>query len=282
MDALGEQTVTLTFGSEDPFELDSVLALKVYDSEELLGAHQETNVKVKAEAYEIELDVNTPARKARATEASEAPSGIDFGLVKAVEEAKKQIALANTGKHAVAHKFHARTQSTRELFHIEPSEGEIEPGAEATVDFHFNKDGKLRREATLVNNVDVSLSVSEPATGAKHEKIPIRTSIRAVFAKYALTPKRGLSFGPLTYNNTSDPRAFEISNTGEFPFAFNLFNYGESESRERDEGGQPRASAEDDGRYAPARQLRDVAPAGTVEPGEKATVEVTFTAENDP
>ena len=42
----------------------------------------------------------------------------------------------------MAYKFHARTQSTREkLFHIEPSEGEIEPGAEATVDFHFNKDG---------------------------------------------------------------------------------------------------------------------------------------------
>ena len=171
IEALGEQTVTLTFGSEDPFELDSALALKVYDAEELLGVHQETEVKVKAEAYKIELDVKYPGVEGAGDEASQAPSGIDFGLVKAVEEATKQIALANTGKYAVAYKFHVRTQSTRELFHIEPSEGEIEPGAEATVDFHFNKDRTLRREATLVNNVDVSLSVSEPATGAKHDKI---------------------------------------------------------------------------------------------------------------
>ena len=32
LDALGEQTVTLHVRFEDPFELDSVLALKVYDS----------------------------------------------------------------------------------------------------------------------------------------------------------------------------------------------------------------------------------------------------------
>ena len=70
-----------------------------------------------------------------------------------------------------------------------------------------------------------------------------------MFAKYALTPKRGLSFGPLTYNNTSDSRAFEISNTGEFPLAFNLFNYGESESREREREGNlappPKAAGRD-------------------------------------
>ena len=172
--------MTLTFGSEDPFELDSVLALKVYDLEEP-RAHQETEVKVKAEAYKIELDVKYPGAEGAGDEASEAPSGIDFGLVKAVEEATKQIALANTGKYAVAYKFHARTQSTRELFHIEPSEGEIEPGAEATVDFHFNKDGKLRREATLVNNVDVSLSVSNSATAPSTRRFPsARPSARGV------------------------------------------------------------------------------------------------------
>lgn len=44
--------------------------------------------------------------------------------------------------------------------------------------------------------------------------MPIRVSVRAVFSKYALTPARGINFGPLTYNTTSKPRSFEITNLG--------------------------------------------------------------------
>ena len=38
-------------------------------------------------------------------------------------------------------------------------------------------------------------------------------------------PVRGMNFGPLIYNTTSNPRMFEISNVGEFPFDVNLINY---------------------------------------------------------
>lgn len=55
--------------------------------------------------------------------------------------------------------------------------------------------------------------------------MPIRVSVRAVFSKYSLTPARGINFEPLTYNNTSKPRTFEITNLGEFPFDFKLFNF---------------------------------------------------------
>ena len=46
--------------------------------------------------------------------------------------------------------------------------------------------------------------------------MPIRVSLRAVFSKYAITPARGINFGPHTYNTSSKPRTFEITNMGAF------------------------------------------------------------------
>eukprot|EP00967_Tisochrysis_lutea_P025869 scaffold29860_cov17-Tisochrysis_lutea.AAC.1 len=58
------------------------------------------------------------------------------------------------------------------------------------------------------------MSTIEPLTSNKEESVPIRVSLRAVFSKYAITPARGINFGPHTYNTTSKPRTFEITNLG--------------------------------------------------------------------
>lgn len=89
----------------------------------------------------------------------------------------------------------------------------------------FNKPKTLKREVTLVNASDINLAIIEPLTTNKEESIPIRVSVRALFSKYAITPARGINFGPLTYNTSSKPRTFEITNLGEFPFNFKLFNF---------------------------------------------------------
>jgi len=51
-------------------------------------------------------------------------------------------------------------------------------------------------------------------TRVQEEMVPIRVSVRAVFSRYSITPARGINFGPLTYNTTSKPRSFEITNLG--------------------------------------------------------------------
>jgi len=51
---------------------------------------------------------------------------------------------------------------------------------------------------------------------AQEETVPIRVSLRAVFSKYAITPARGIHFGPHTYSTTSKPRVFDITNMGEW------------------------------------------------------------------
>ena len=98
---------------------------------------------------------------------------------------------ANTPSHfPLANK----SKSTKDLFAIEPAEGEIEPGAEVPIELHFNKaieveEGvpgkrKIKREVHLVNNGDLHLSVVD-SSGVRHDKIPVKVSIRTSYSKYA-------------------------------------------------------------------------------------------------
>jgi hypothetical protein len=56
------------------------------------------------------------------------------------------------------------------------------------------------------------------------DTVPIRVSVRAVFSRYAITPARGIIFGPATYGTSSKPRTFEICNAGDFAFDWSLAN----------------------------------------------------------
>lgn len=76
-----------------------------------------------------------------------------------------------------------------------------------------------------MGNSDVTLSIIEPLTTNKEDTIPVQISGRAVFSKYAVTPARGIHFGPVTYNTASKPKIIEITNLGQFDFNFKLFNH---------------------------------------------------------
>lgn len=89
---------------------------------------------------------------------------------------------------------------------------------------HWNKDKSLRQEVTLSGNTDIVLSLIEPTTDSKEQQVPIKLSARAQFSHYAITPARGLHFGPNTYNTLTKPRYFEVVNLGEFPFSLRVFD----------------------------------------------------------
>jgi len=143
---------------------------------------------------------------------------------------------------------------------------------------------KIKREVHLVNNGDLHLSVVD-SSGVRHDKIPVKVSIRTSYSKYALTPSRGVNFGPTMYNTESEPKTFEISNVGDFPFDFNLFDYGSRGGAdaeiEKDEDGNPVPPPKTEGGELALGAFVLKPPTGTVEPGEKAVVEVVFKAEDD-
>ena len=178
--------------------------------------------------------------------------------------------------------------ATKDLFAVEPAEGEIEPGAEVLIELHFNKaveveevpgKRKIKREVHLANNGDLHLSVVD-STGVRHDS-PVKASIRTSYAKYVLTPSRGVNFGPTMYNTV---RAWILRfNVGDFPFAITSSTTARVDRPTRsskDEDREPSAASKTEGMsWSSAFVLKP--PAGTIEPGEKATIEVVFKAEDD-
>ena len=52
----------------------------------------------------------------------------------------------------------------------------------------------------------------------------MQVNLRAAFSRYAITPARGISFGPVMYNTSSKPRSFDVTNMGDFPITLKVFN----------------------------------------------------------
>jgi hydrocephalus-inducing protein len=88
---------------------------------------------------------------------------------------------------------------------------------------------------------------------------PPQISARAVFSKYAVTPARGVHFGPVTYNTASKPKVIEITNLGTFEFRYRLFRHAD---------GPPPPPAPDvvkgKGAAAPAAKPKPGAPVGAL------------------
>ena len=104
--------------------------LQVTDVQGVQPTAQEVPIALKGEAYIIETQLRLPDAAATA---------LDFGLMKATEEATKTVTLVNGGKYPVAFKFQSRGGLIREMFTIVPDVGSIAPGAQQAVELQFNK-----------------------------------------------------------------------------------------------------------------------------------------------
>lgn len=94
----------------------------------------------------------------------------------------------------------------------------------SALQLHWNKDHQLRQETSFNGNTDIMLSLIDPSKAVREQQLPIKLSFRAQFSHYAITPARGMHFGPTTYNSLSKPRTFEVVNLGEFPFTLRVFD----------------------------------------------------------
>lgn len=288
-----EQEVKVTFSAEQEGTFEKEVVLEVTDGAEILPFTQKTKVPVKAEAYNISVDIAYP----------DGGSSVDFGVVKALEPANKSVTVTNKGKYEVGYAFSFRSRDLRELITVSPTSGNIQPGSSQTVEISFNKHGTVKREVTLKGNKDLELAITEPLTGAKEKRVNMRIDARSVFSKYIISPSRGLNFGPHVYNTSSSPRKVVISNHGEFAFDVALFKYGVEDAPEADEsrkatreggkqskdskkGGSSKQSSTRKGREKEKENALEIGnfklwpPAETVEPGSSMEVNVVFEAES--
>ncbi|EFJ42226.1 hypothetical protein VOLCADRAFT_67248 [Volvox carteri f. nagariensis] len=212
--ARSDIVVTVEFSAMEKRVCEAKLVLEVLDAQELQGVAHSIPLPIKGEAYKIEIDINFPQVNF---------PGVDYGTLRVVDDVAKSVAIKNTGKYAIAYNYTMKPGSALQgLLTITPSSGTIDPGKDAKIEMAWNKD---KNEVTLVGNSDVTLSIIEPLTTNREDTIPIQISARAVFSKYAVTPARGIHFGPVTYNTASKPKVVEITNLGQFEFRYRLFNY---------------------------------------------------------
>lgn len=210
-----------------------------------------------------------------------------FGL-QVQDEASRSFGLKNAGRYPITFDCSVAKARLKGLLALEPSSGQIAPGASQSITATFNGRRTLRRELRLVKDEALQIVVTEPATGQPESTVGVPVSVEAVFSKYSLRPHHGLDFGPQVYDTSSSPRKVELSNTGRFPFSFRLFDLSNPEGEGRPSSKDAsRKDAKKGGKTAPAVpgvQIGQfaVSPAsGLVEPGSSATIEVRLSRRRD-
>ena len=282
--AQSSATVTVAFKAEKKAQYSTELTLEIVDADELLGVQQQEILLVSAEAYEIEVEPRYPDDQ----------TGISFGTVKVQESVCKSFELLNNGKYEVGFSVSvSKNSAIKEIFTILPDNGTIEPGTSTTIEVHFNKNNKLRKEMQLVKNRDFQMSIIETLTGRREGRFPIMIDAEAVFSKYAVIPKE-IDFGPNTFNTQPDAQVLEITNSGSFEFKFRLFDYTAYGSAASAAASPVKAGAGGSDDVVKAETTRDsgkdvdeltlgnfsIRPAiGSIPPGSKQVVEVRFKPE---
>ncbi|WIA13448.1 hypothetical protein OEZ85_007028 [Tetradesmus obliquus] len=213
--ARSDVRVCVEFNALTKRELSELVTLEVLDVQEALGVNKSMPIAIRGEAHDIHVDIRFPQDNL---------AGVDFGPLRVVDDCVKQLVLKNTEKYEVQFEFAVRSEHVKQLVHISPESGVVPPNKEVPITLHWNKDLFLRQEVTLFGNTDILLCLIEPTTDSKEQQVPIKLSAHAQFSHYAITPARGLHFGPNTYNTLSKPRCFEVVNLGAFPFTMRVFD----------------------------------------------------------
>ena len=98
--------------------------MQVLDVAEVLEVIKSIPIAVRAEAYDIHIDMKFP---------QDSFAGVDFGALRVVDDSCKQIGLRNTEKYDVKYNFAITSDEVRQLVTITPDAGVVPPGKEVAV-----------------------------------------------------------------------------------------------------------------------------------------------------
>ncbi|KAG8143780.1 hypothetical protein E2320_000954, partial [Naja naja] len=210
-----EHCLLVSFKATKALNLKKAIRLEVSDAENILGIVQIENIQIVAEAYDVALDISFP----KGTN-----GGLEFGVVRVMDEAKQMLSMKNKGKYEIA--FSLVIESTEygksnlgQLFTIQPQKGNLSPNDRPTqvqIVFHSKKEVKIEDKPVLQCHV-IEPSLCEG--GETIATIPIRLSVLSLFSKYNIVPPSVINFGPIM-NGTRKTSSFTIENKGVLDFKF--------------------------------------------------------------
>ncbi|KAG7521590.1 hydrocephalus-inducing protein-like [Solea senegalensis] len=208
--------LTVHFGAKRPLHIKKLLRLEVCDEANILGIVNTENIKVSAEAYDINLAIS--------------PDGcLDFGTIKVFNESKMTLKMKNQGKYEIAYTFSVKRTNSNQpkldsMFTVSPQYGSLKPHEKATiVSIIFNPTA----EVSLKEQAVLPCQVIEPHIGSVGEIIAMlsfKVSAQAVFSRYKISPAHELNFGPLVYHGSKRSQSFIIVNNGLFEYSFAITN----------------------------------------------------------
>ncbi|KAM9301954.1 hydrocephalus-inducing protein homolog [Gastrophryne carolinensis] len=207
----------LHFRAAKATNVKKVVRLEVSDVENILGIVQLENIQVLAEAYDVAMEITFPKG---------ADGGLDFGIVKVMEEVKHSLSLKNKGKYEVGFSFSLEapppnTPDLSSIFSILPQKGTLGPSDRPTqVQIIF----QARTEVQITDRPILKCQIIEPSLGEGGEtiaSIPIRASVCSAFSKYRLTPASDINFGAMVLGSRK-MCSFTLENCGPLEMRYSI------------------------------------------------------------
>ncbi|XP_069510876.1 hydrocephalus-inducing protein homolog [Ambystoma mexicanum] len=212
-----EYGLMVHFKASKAVNVKKFIRLEVSDVENILGIVQIENIQILAEAYDVALDISFP----KGTD-----GGLDFGIVKVMDESKLGISLKNKGKYEIAFSF-SLEPAAADIFNLSsilsilPQKGTLGPNDRpAQVQIIFNS----KKEVEIADKPVLRCQVIEPNLSEGGEtiaSIPIKVSVRSVFTKYNIFPARDINFGAMVIGSRKS-RNFTLENHGEIEMKYTI------------------------------------------------------------
>ncbi|KAM5296381.1 hydrocephalus-inducing protein homolog isoform 1-T2 [Glossophaga mutica] len=213
-----EYSLQFHFQPSKPITIKKAIRLEVLDMDNLVGVVQIENILVLAESYDIALDITFPKG---------AEGGLDFGIVRVLEEVKQPLQLKNRGKYEIMFSFSVDSigipvTNINSMILFQPKKGSLAPTEKPTtvqVFFHSKKEVKIEHQPILRCQI-IEPNIAEG--GEIIASIPIKFSVISVFSKYSITPSSVINLGALICG-TRKSTTFTIENQGVIDFRFGLY-----------------------------------------------------------
>ncbi|XP_069073573.1 hydrocephalus-inducing protein homolog [Pleurodeles waltl] len=211
-----EYGLMVHFKASKAVNVKKFIRLEVSDVENILGIVQIENIQIFAEAYDVALDISFP----KGTD-----GGLDFGIVKVMDESRLSVSLKNKGKYEIAFSFSLDTgpdiPTLGSILSILPQKGTLAPSDRPTqiqIIFHSKKEVEILEKPVLRCQV-IEPNISEG--GETIASIPIKVSVRCLFTKYNIFPARDINFGALVLGIRKS-RTFTLENRGETEMKYSI------------------------------------------------------------
>ncbi|XP_029465095.1 hydrocephalus-inducing protein homolog [Rhinatrema bivittatum] len=212
-----EFSLQIHFRGTRAINIKRFIRLEVSDIQNILGIVQIENIQIIAEAYDIALDISFPKG---------AEGGLDFGIIKTLDEAKQILSLKNKGKYEIGFSFYLETTEPglpdlNSIFSILPQKGILastDRPTQVQIIFHSKKEIQIIEKPILRCQV-IEPNLSEG--GETIASIPVKVSVQSVCTKYKISPTSGINFGAMIMGSRK-LSSFIIENRGKIEFKYTI------------------------------------------------------------